>query len=229
MSLRGVIARLQKAGADLYLSLAQQFSANDLIRETWISWSQDLQHQAASLEALSRLFWKCFEDAEKSMLESIDSRQIVRNVQQPLENHLNVSFERVLEYEEPLILKVYVPLIRRLRVSSTNQALDFYITVKAHVAKLPQVIQPFTGDPALVRRAIDLQINFEKEVQMPEKVTPPVAKPVWAKKSRSRRSASQRAISVGRRSPLGQPAKQLLERTRPAARAVKLRQSRARN
>ena len=205
MTLAGSIAKLQDLGLDFYSDLAQVFSANNLIHDTWVSMSQDLRQQIDSFQTLPHSFWKCIKDDEEAMLrESIQACLTSQQQSQAeADRTLQHRLARSLEFEEPLILKVYVPLIRRLRSEGSNQALDFYIVVKAHVARFLQLIRSFSGDPALIFRAASLLQTFEKEVQVPEE--PPVyhlrpAAKGRAKKTRPARTAPRRSRPLEKRS-----------------------------
>ncbi len=167
MSLPGALAKLQKKGTDTYLQAAQFFSENNLIRETWIEMSRDLERQAASLKSLPAAFWTRLK-ADEATLNAALELWSAPQASQPWESKaLTHCLTRMLEFEEPLILRTYVPLIRVLRTEWTDRALDFYIMVKAHVARLTRIIEPFSGDPALTQRAANLMQVFEREVQVP--------------------------------------------------------------
>jgi hypothetical protein len=165
MNLLGSIAKLQKIGIQFYLELAQAFNSNELIHSTWLALAQDLEQQTASLKELPQSFWKKLEMPEAELPAAApfcqDSGQAEGG------RSLVSCFGHILDFEEPIILKVYVPVIRRLRTAWLNQALDFYIIVKAHVARLAHLVEPYSIDPALVHRSIKLIELFEKEVQSP--------------------------------------------------------------
>jgi hypothetical protein len=167
MGLHGALAKLQKRGADLYLQASQFFSENNLIRETWVEMARDMDNQAASLKTLPAGFWTRLKEDEVTLtaaLELCSSEDATRHWENKGLRH---CFTRTLDFEEPLILQTYVPLIRVLRTEWTNRALDFYILVKAHVTRLTRIIEPISGDPALTRRALNLMETFEREVQIP--------------------------------------------------------------
>jgi hypothetical protein len=46
--------------------------------------------------------------------------------------------------------------------------LDFYIVVKAHLARIARVIQAYSGDPLILQRSNMLLQQFEKDVQAPQ-------------------------------------------------------------
>jgi hypothetical protein len=89
---------------------------------------------------------------------------------------LKQCFETALRFEQPTIMKIYVPIIRSLRKNWTNTALDFYIMVKAHLARITRVMESFSGDPLAIQRSNLLQQSFEKEVQTPQEVIKPAEK-----------------------------------------------------
>jgi hypothetical protein len=182
MSNLSTLAKLQKSGAEFYLKIADRFRENSLIRETWIELAQDLEQQVASLRDLPASFWKGHEIQVKALQDAIAQCPPPRpggNGTEP--GSLHGCFTCTLDFEEPLILRAYVPLIRALRADCTNQALDFYIMVKAHVARLNRVILPFSGDPSLTQRTLNLLQAFEREVQGPPPL--PARKPAAAAKA----------------------------------------------
>jgi hypothetical protein len=166
MNLPGSIAKLQKIGIQLYLKLAQSFNNNQLIRSTWLLLAQDLEKEAASVTELPHSFWKHLEVPGEALKEPALPCLGPNPGETGIEDHsLGTCFRQTLNFEEPLILGVYVPIIRRLRTEWISQALDFYIIVKAHVARLAHLVEPFSMDPALVHRSVLLLERFEKEVQ----------------------------------------------------------------
>ena len=168
MTLLGSIARLQTLGSQFYANLAQVFSANNLIRETWASMSQDLTQQVESVQSLPHSFWIQFKSEETKLRESIQACWTPQDPGKETDRTLQYFLSRSLDFEEPLILQVYVPLIRHLRVKWSGQVLDLYIMVKAHLSRLLQVIRSFSGDPASIHRVSSLFQTFEKDVQVPE-------------------------------------------------------------
>ncbi len=170
MNLKGFLAGSQRSGADFYLKLAQLFESNRIIRDTWLAMAHDMELQATSLENLAPAFWRSLKEGSETPFEAGPHSTL----RQPIELKENVSlqlcFAATLDLEEPLILRAYVPLIRQLRHEFSDQALEFYIMVKAHVARLSRLIEPFAGDPGLLQRVADLQEQFEREVQAPPAV-----------------------------------------------------------
>jgi hypothetical protein len=167
MGLSSALAKLQKNGMDLYVQMSQFFGENSVVRAGWIEMARDLEQQAAALKILPGSFWTHLKPDEatlKAALELCSSE----NVRSSGDRSLSGCFAAALGFEEPLILKTYVPLIRVLRTESlTERGLDFYILVKAHVARLTRLIEPYSADPALVQRVHDLLETFEREVQRP--------------------------------------------------------------
>jgi len=235
MNLKGSLSRLQRSRADFYRNLAQIFDSNHLIREAWIDMAHDMEQQAVSLENLPGSLWKKWKDEPGTLAEAI---QTCCSTHQKIESEENKSlqscFASTLNMEEPLILRAYVPIIRYLRTDYSDQALEFYIKVKAHMARLSRLIQPFAGDPVLLQRVANLQEFFEHEVQAP--IIPPVS----AKKSSSKRVPSPRrrggknrtvvrtAAKARRVLPLGGRAKRAAKRTKALVGKLDLARRRAR-
>jgi hypothetical protein len=200
MNLRGSIAKLQNTGTRLYLTMAQYFKENKLIRDIWLEMAHDKELQLSTLRSLPRSFWTKLEGGEVGLDESLESLLLPAKCSGNEEHSLLKCFTRTLEFEEPIILRIYPPLIRQLRTEWTDHALDFYIMVKAHVARLLRVVQLFSGDPVLVNRAGILLENFEKEVQKPESL-PRQSTPIATRKAESRKhktrgsKATAKAIS----------------------------------
>ncbi len=211
MSLPGALAKLQKRGADLYLEAAQFFSENNLIRETWIEMSRDLERQAASLKSLPASFWGRLRADEATLGAALELCSAPQASPRWESRALTHCFTRTLDFEEPLILRTYVPLTRVLRTEWTDHALDFYIMVKAHVARLTRIIETFSADPSLTQRAAHLMQSFEREVQGPALPSHtraesrpgvrPKVKPAHAQEQAGpRHSLTQRGKSLGKRS-----------------------------
>ena len=204
MTLPGSIAKLQNQGVEFYSDLALAFSANKLIHETWASMSQDLRQQVYSFQSLPHSFWNRLKDEEAELRDSIQACCTSQDLGAERDRTFQHSLARSLDFEEPLILKIYVPLIRCLRAEWSNQVLDFYIVVKAHVSRLLQIIRSFSGDPALIHRAALLLQTFEKEVQVPEEPAiyrrkSPVA-PAATGRAKKSRQAREKPRAVSRRS-----------------------------
>jgi len=233
MNLHGSITDLQKRVSQLYLKIGQRFSENSLIRELWSAMEHDLSQQLHSLNALPASFWNQLIKRQDGLIESIGSAKKFQVDDSKEDLSLKICFERALSVEEPTILKIYVPIIRSLRENWTDQVLDFYIMVKAHLARIMRVTQAFSGDPLIIQRSNLLLQNFEKEVQGPPPAPPKrvaakakakVSQPVPSKKKVQKRHphAPKRARSLVKRVKI-RPA-----RTKPLINKVSLSRSRAR-
>jgi hypothetical protein len=191
MNLRGSIVSLQRSGAHFYSKLSQIFAANPVIGEAWLSMSRDLEQQGADLRALPLLFWKSLTKEEsRALAEALKSCRIPGSRSPEQGRSLIAYFQAMLDFEEPLILHTYIPLIRRLREGWYDRALNFYIVVKAHVARLQRIIQPFSGDPVLMQRLAGLLSRFEHDVQAP---AGPPATPQKRRKNESAHAASRQS------------------------------------
>ncbi|MBZ5498082.1 MAG: hypothetical protein LAP85_16910 [Acidobacteriia bacterium] len=186
LTLRVSLSQLQRAVAKLYSQLQQRFEGNTLVSRIWASMDHDLQAQVASLKKLPPSFWQSLKKQEKELTHAAGS-VLPQSAERPA-GHLPSCLAQALDTEEPIILKVYAPLIRRLRIDWTNLALDFYVVVKAHIARLAESIQLYSGDPALGLRCAVLLQNFEKEVQEQAVIEAAPAR------SRSKKAASARHI-----------------------------------
>lgn len=214
MSLQGSIAGLQNQIAELYLQFEQSFTENHLIRDLWGTMANDVSQQTRGLKALSHSFWTQFKNDSNGLSDETLKAVKQQIVEKTEDRSLRSCFERTLRVEEATILKLYVPIIRSLRRNWTDQALDFYIMVKAHLARIVRVTEAFSGDPAMIRRSHELLHTFEKEVQEPDtrdlepQVKPRAARPVrkpartLAKRVQSRHSRTKpmvEKISLQRR------------------------------
>ena len=168
MPLLGSITKLQHLGRDFYAGLAEIYSSNTLIHETWISMSQDLEHQTASLQKLPHSFWTRLKNEQEKLHEAVQASWHPGHPVQEPDHSLKRSLSHAMDFEEPLILGVYVPIIRHLRSEGSGQVLDLYIMVKAHISRVQQIISSFSGDPVTNQRVAALIQTFEKEVQVPE-------------------------------------------------------------
>ena len=230
MNLHGSIKDLQNKIVQLYLKLEHRFSENPLIRDLWGGMAHDVSQQIKSLNALPQSVWnqlKKEHDLALAAAAEIASRQDIDNEE---DQSLTGCFASALCLEEPAILKVYAPLIRRLRENPTVPSLEFYIMVKAHLARITRVTQSFAGDPIIIRRANSLLQGFEKEVQEPhfearvadkkkKKVPEPAAHKEPAKKIRKAPAKAR---------PLAKPAKILHHRSKPMVKKVSISRRRAR-
>lgn len=170
MNLRGPVEKLHKSGLGFYTKLAERFSENALIRESWSAMARDLDEQTQSLRLLRPSFWKLLKKEEKTLLVAIAEIDVLPSSKtlDPQSWSLHTSFTRTLDFEEQVV-KVYAPLVYRLRAQS-GRPLDFYVLVNAHLTRLSRLIQSFSGDPMLAQRSSDLVRRFEKEAQGPEPV-----------------------------------------------------------
>jgi hypothetical protein len=157
MNLHGSLTKLKKSGAQAYVFLSQHFNENSLIRETFLAMARDQEQQAASLHSLPRAFWNQLKENGKEPLKSIQQFLAVKAVEIPEDASLQRCLFLILDYEQPAILRVDAPLIRFLRNQGTDRSLDFYVSVKSHVARLDRMISAFSGDPVLLQ-----------EVQLPD-------------------------------------------------------------
>jgi hypothetical protein len=191
MNLKGSLTKLQKSGGQFYLNLAQLFESNQLISDTWVALAKDMDQQAASMDSLPVSFWKKIGIQEtEALVQSIHSFKFPPMAECALNRTINGCFGRTLDVAEPLILKAYVPIIRHLRSEFSDQALELYIMVKAHVARIDRVFQQYAGDPVLLKRVHALHEIFEHEVQVP--AAPPPAIKAVALPAPAPRSASSK-------------------------------------
>ena len=180
MSLQGSITEHQDAVIKFYHELEQRFSENQLIRDLWNAMAHDIMLQKRSMNVLPPSFWHQLKAGQNGLSRAISeaSRQISEKEDDP---SLRRCFERTLAFEEPAILRIYVPIIRKLRENWTDRALDFYIIVKAHLARIMRITQMYAGDPVIIQRSNLLLQHFEKDVQEPPaEVVQPVAHRVHA-------------------------------------------------
>jgi len=230
MSLHGSIKERQNTLVQLYLKLEQRFSENQLIRELWSTMAHDVSQQIQSLDALPQSFWNQLKkDAEALSVEAAESaRQQTVDIDETLS--LRLCLEQALRIEEPTILKVYVPLIRRLRENLTAPALDFYIMVKAHLTRIARVTQSYSGDPVIIQRSNSLLQVFEKEVQEPhiEVRIPRKTNSRAAQAQPHREPAKKARKAAAKPHPLAKRGKALRSRTKPIVKKVGIQRRRAR-
>ena len=228
MNLNGSIREIQNKIQQRYLKLEQRFSGNTLIRETWAAMAGDISQQIRSMGALPQSFWNQLKKNQDAMVKGVKEGAAHQDLANEGDQALKDCFELALRWEEPVILKIYAPLIRKLRENSTAPALDFYIIVKAHLARITRVVQSFSGDPGIIQRANALQQAFEKEVQEPQVVVlikqkKPRANPVVVKEKAKK---AIRKSPVKARSAAKHPQK-LHRRVKPLAKKVSMPRSRA--
>lgn len=235
MSLHSSITKLQSSGARLYVELAQYFKENTLIRDIWLEMARDKEQQVGSLKSLPPSFWSELRESANGLLAAVQSCLPLAECLSDEERSLHKCFTKTLQFEEPIILKVYAPLIRQLRTEWTDHALDFYIMIKAHVARLLRVVQSFSGDPVLVQRAGTMLQNFEREVQTPE--IPVVASILKVSKKTVSKKAGHGARKVAARRtqvkssrrplPLSKRTKGIAAHRKPLVKSIELRRRRA--
>jgi hypothetical protein len=230
MNLHGSIKDLQNKIVQLYLKLEHRFSENGLIRELWSGMANDVSQQIRSLNALPPSFWNQLKKDQNLPLIAAAEGAIRQSIENEEDQSLMGCFSRALYLEEPAILKVYAPLIRGLRENSTAPALDFYIVVKAHLARITRVTQSYSGDPAVIQRANSLLHAFEKEVQEPHiRIARPETKKALAEHSDKHKvpAQKQRKTSVKAR-PSAKPAKILHRHPKPLVKKASIARRRAR-
>jgi hypothetical protein len=230
MNLHGSIKDLQNKIVQLYLALEHRFSENGLIRELWSAMANDVSQQIRSLNALPPSFWtQLVKDQNLPLIAAAESASH-QSIENEEDQSLGDCFSKALCLEEPAILKVYAPLIRRLRENSTAPALDFYIVVKAHIARITRVTQSFSGDPVIIQRANSLLQVFEKEVQKPRIEVPlPEKRKVLAKHSAKRKEPAQKHRKTSAKArPLAKPAKILHRHPKPLVKKAAVARRRAR-
>src|SRR5262245_25978932 len=208
MKLWSPIAKLQHSGAGLYLRLAERFAGNAVIRDTWTAMASDLDQQTLSLKSLRPAFWKLLEKQEKELLQAISeiAAPASNGPLDPIDWTLQASFTRTLDFEERFALKVYAPIVYRLREQSSGP-LDFYVIVHAHLTRLSRLIQPFSGDPVLIQRCLNLVQQFEKEAQGPKPEIPLL------------RAKGKKKAAARRQRPVSRPARRVTARPAPKRRA----------
>jgi len=218
LKIRGSLSKLQREAARIYVQLQQRFEGNSLVSESWAAMGSDLQVQAESLKKLPGTFWQSMRKQESVLIRA--TREVLPADPEMAEGSLHSCLIRTLDIEEPMILRVYAPLIRRLRVEWTDRALDFYVMVKAHIARLSRMVQGYSGDPLLGQRCALLFLNFEKEVQEPAAIPVPARKTVTKSASRAKPSAG-RKVKKAAAGKAGAPSRQLKARSKLAKRLAK--------
>ncbi|MBN2338634.1 MAG: hypothetical protein JXP48_08860 [Acidobacteria bacterium] len=157
----------------------------------------DIGQQIRSLKALPPSFWRQLKQAADAPKPSSLGKKKDHIFEKEDVISLQRSFEIALEAEEPVILEIYVPIIRNLRKNWTSESLDFYILVKAHLARIVRVTESFAGDPLLVQRANILLQGFEKEVQEREEELPPPVNRVFAGPAARKKTPAAKAPKKG--------------------------------
>jgi hypothetical protein len=230
-TLRGSLSQLQRAVAKIYSQLQQRFEGNYLVSSVWAAMDHDLQVQVESLKKLPPSFWQSLKNQEKELARAAE---LVHPANADWRSgSLRSCLTRTIDLEEPIILKVYAPFIRRLRSEWTEHALDFYVMVKAHIARVAHSIQLFSGDPSLSLRCAVLLHSFEKEVQEPPEVE--VARSIRKKsakksapaKPKTKKAALRRAQASAEKRPIGTLDK-IKKHAKPMVQKIKLAPRRAR-
>lgn len=230
LKFRVSLSKLQRAAAKYYLQLQQRFAVNGLVSEMWGSMGQDLLAQAEGIKKLPSAFWLSLQKREAELsraAESVCTRFSAEN-----DGTLTACLSRTFDLEEPIILSIYAPLIRRLRTDWTEVALDLYVLLRARIVKLARLIETYAGDPALCQRCAVLLVNLDKEVQEPREVAlsrkgktsrksaGPVKRPVKAVIERSKLDAAEKS-----------PARQcdrIAKRAKPLVKKIGITRRRAR-
>jgi len=165
----GAIVEHQNSLLRFYRKLEERFEENSIIQSFWRGMAGDVSSQIQSLKSLPPSIWNQFKnDADNSFESAVKA---VKEITAPPADIANISlrdcFDISLQLAEPAVLKIYARVIRMLRKNPTVPALNFYILLKAHVARLVRTTESFAGDPLLIRRAQLLLAGLEKEVKEP--------------------------------------------------------------
>jgi hypothetical protein len=233
MNLQGSLAKFLKTGAIFYQKRADCFSHNQIVRDAWLRLAEDMDVQASSLKSLPHAFWKEIQPDQDDLIEKVAKGFPIKRNSQPCEAvSLQESIGQSLLLEEPVVLSIHAPLVRKLRSVWSNRNLDFYVIVKSHVTGLMRLVQTYSGDPALIQRAASLLENFEREAQEPEFVVvekvarkgraqkhgvAPAARPKQRTARKPSRKASRRPLA-GRQRPVTKRAKPLVRKIRISSR-----------
>ena len=224
MNLSGPIAEHQNSLQRIYQKLADRFEENSIIQTLWRDMSEDVSLQIQGLRALPSSFWNQLKKSPDIHLET--AVKGYRPVAASTETvSLRESFELVLQSSEPVLLKIYARIIRLLRgTPATHQSLDFYILVKAHVARIVRSIESFAGDPILIQRAQLLLHEWEKEVQKPEpevKVAFPPTRAQKAPAAAVKSSTAKVATKALKKTAAAAPSKTSTPKSKPSKTTTK--------
>jgi hypothetical protein len=220
-TLRGTLSQLQRAVAKFYAHFQDRFEGNVLVRNMWASMRSELELQVENLKKLPGSFWLSLKQQERELANA--AKISLPTVSQ---SSLRDCLAQMLDLEEPLILRVYAPLIHCLRIHWTEHALDFYILVKSHIARLSQSVQMFSGDPALSLRCAVLLQNFEKEVQ--ESSAPEITAARFSKaKSALKAKSSSKQVTPPKSEEKPARALEISKRAKPLVRKIKISNRRA--
>jgi hypothetical protein len=230
MSLHISITEIQSSIVKLYLKLEQRFKENKLISELWCAMAHDISQQIVSLDALPKSFWNRLKSEPDGLSKSIGCRTQPQAFEKTDDLPLARCFESAILSEEATILKIYVPIIRSLRKNWTEQALDFYIMVKAHLARIKRVTEAFSGDPIVIRRSSLMLQNFEKEIQESQiEIIRQEKKPHAGKLAREKQSRKKQSQKTPKHPHLLVNRSKIHPgRTKPLVEKVNLRRRRAR-
>ncbi len=237
MNLQGSLAKFLKTGSIFYKKRADCFSQNQIVRDAWLRLAEDMDRQAASLKNLPPVFWREIETSQRDLIENIAAGFPIKGNARPCDAvPLEESIGRSLSLDEPVVLRIYAPLIRQLRTAWTNRAIDFYVIVKSHVTGLMRLVQTYCGNPALIQQATSLLDNFEKDAQEPEFVV--ISKVVRNRQSRKRaggdrgpRPKAKAARKPSRKTPsrpLASRARSVAKTAKPLVRKIRISPRRAR-
>jgi hypothetical protein len=229
MNLNGSVTELQNKLAQMYLKLEQRFKENGLVRELWTAMAHDVLQQVKSLKALPPSFWNQMKKDQQELLQAAVNSPLLQINEKTEDISLHGCFELALRLEEPAVLKIYAPIVRSLRKNLSTPSLDFYIMVKAHLARIARMTESFSGDPILIQRSNILTQSFEKEIQEPQIDRSRVLKKIHAGKPAKDKKPVQKKKSVSKPvHPLSKHAKLHHGRTKPLVKKVTLQRSRAR-
>ncbi len=183
--------------------------------------ANDVSQQRNSLSALPRSFWKNLRGCQDELHEAIVSSSKHQHHENKGDQSLKYCFELALQLEKLTILKIYTPIIRKLRETYENQALDFYIIVKAHLARIARMIEAYSGDPIAIQNSSLLMLGFEKEIQEPRiELSRQANKALIAKAYRAKKALARKAVQTKKRSKKRPPPKEI-KRAHPLAKSSK--------
>ena len=194
MNLLGTIVERQNSLQQLYRKLEKRFEENNVVRTLWRDMADDVSLQIQSLKSLPSPFWNQLKNAPDAGFESV-----IKGISFPAADVTDISlrdgFELSLQMAEPVVLKIYARVVRSLRKNSTAPALNFYILVKAYVARLARTTHSFAGDPPLIQRAQLLMQGFEREVQEPNSEIKALASRVLVAKEQKNAVSKKATVS----------------------------------
>jgi len=184
MNLSGAVVEYLNSLLRFYRKLEERFEENSIIQKFWRDMADDTSLQIQNLKSLQTSVWNQFKNAPDNSFES--AFKAVKEVSAPPADVSDISlrdcFEISLRLTEPVVLKIYARLVRLQRKSAAATTLNFYIPVKAYVARLVRITESFAGDPMLIRRAQLLLVGLDKEVQEPvQEIRVPAANVLSAK------------------------------------------------